>query len=141
MHQFALRRRKGGVSSSSLLFQLSSLADLEGGFEDPRFFFLPGPPVAKSPLRLRGLAGARVGFAGTGCSTWLAPLVLGRACVVIVTGSIGSILSPFLFGVIVQYTGSWVYPFILASSLLVVGSVIWLFIKPEYSVNEELGLN
>ena len=56
-------------------------------------------------------------------------------------GNIGSILSPFLFGVIVQYTGSWVYPFILASSLLVVGSVIWLFIKPEYSVNEELGLN
>lgn len=56
-------------------------------------------------------------------------------------GNVGSALSPLVFGAILQYTGSWVYPFIVASCILVVGAVLWLFVNPELTVAEELGLN
>ena len=56
-------------------------------------------------------------------------------------GNIGSALSPLVFGGILQYTGSWVYPFVVASTILVVGALLWLKVDPELSVAEELGLN
>lgn len=55
-------------------------------------------------------------------------------------GNLGSALSPFMFGVIVQTTGSWVYPFIVASCLLVIAALLWMRINPEISVAHELGL-
>ncbi len=55
-------------------------------------------------------------------------------------GCIGSFVSPFLFGVIVEYTGSWTYPFILAGVVLLVGALLWLKTDPELTVSEELGL-
>jgi sugar phosphate permease len=56
-------------------------------------------------------------------------------------GNIGSALSPLVFGAILQFTGSWVYPFIVASCILVVGALLWLKVDPELSVAEELGLD
>lgn len=56
-------------------------------------------------------------------------------------GNLGSALSPLMFGIILQVTGSWVYPFIVASVLLVVGAALWMRVDPETSVAEELGLN
>lgn len=55
-------------------------------------------------------------------------------------GNAGSFVSPLLFGAIVQYTGSWVYPFLIAAAILVVGALLWLKTDPELSVAEELGL-
>ena len=55
-------------------------------------------------------------------------------------GNIGSALSPLVFGAILQFTGSWVYPFIVASAILVVGVLLWLGVNPELSVADELGL-
>jgi len=55
-------------------------------------------------------------------------------------GNIGSALSPLVFGAILQFTGSWVYPFIVASGILVVGVLLWLGVNPELSVADELGL-
>jgi sugar phosphate permease len=55
-------------------------------------------------------------------------------------GNIGSALSPLVFGAILQFTGSWVYPFLVASFILVVGALLWLRVDPELSVAEELGL-
>jgi sugar phosphate permease len=55
-------------------------------------------------------------------------------------GNLGAAISPFLFGIIVQYTGSWVYPFVVASGLLVIGAGLWLRINPEISVADELRL-
>lgn len=55
-------------------------------------------------------------------------------------GGIGSILSPFLFGVIVEYTGSWMYPFFAAGGLLVIGAALWLRIDPEMTISKELRL-
>lgn len=55
-------------------------------------------------------------------------------------GNIGSALSPLVFGAILQFTGSWVYPFLVASAILVIGALLWLKVDPELSVTEELGL-
>jgi len=51
-------------------------------------------------------------------------------------GNIGGALSPLVFGVLVQY-GSWQAPFIVAASLLVIGSAVWAFwLDPDVSVVE-----
>jgi cyanate permease len=55
-------------------------------------------------------------------------------------GNVGSALSPLVFGAILQFTGSWVYPFVVASVILVIGALLWLKVDPELSVAEELGL-
>jgi sugar phosphate permease len=52
-------------------------------------------------------------------------------------GNIGGALSPLVFGVLVQL-GSWVAPFIVAASLLVIGSAVWAFwLDPDTSVVEK----
>ncbi|HSP51072.1 MAG TPA: MFS transporter [Pseudolabrys sp.] len=52
-------------------------------------------------------------------------------------GNIGGALSPIVFGVLVQF-GSWQAPFIVAASLLVLGSVVWAFwLDPGVSVVEK----
>jgi len=52
-------------------------------------------------------------------------------------GNIGGALSPLVFGVLVQY-GSWQAPFIVAASLLVIGSLVWAFwLDPDVSVVEK----
>jgi sugar phosphate permease len=49
-------------------------------------------------------------------------------------GNIGGALSPIVFGVLAQF-GSWQAPFIVAASLLVVGSAVWAFwLDPDASV-------
>jgi D-galactonate transporter len=51
-------------------------------------------------------------------------------------GNIGGALSPIVFGVLVQF-GSWRAPFVVAASLLVIGSAIWAFwLDPGASVVE-----
>jgi sugar phosphate permease len=52
-------------------------------------------------------------------------------------GNIGGALSPIVFGVLVQF-GSWQAPFIVAASLLVLGSAVWAFwLDPGISVVEK----
>ena len=56
-------------------------------------------------------------------------------------GNVGSFISPIAFGAIVQYTGSWVYPFLVASALLVIGCGLWMRIDPTRSIIDELDLH
>jgi D-galactonate transporter len=52
-------------------------------------------------------------------------------------GNIGGALSPLVFGFLVQY-GNWVAPFIVAASLLVLGSAVWAFwLDPDRSVVQD----
>jgi len=55
-------------------------------------------------------------------------------------GNIGGALTPLVFGFIVQRTGSWMYPFIVASCVLFLGAFLWMRVNPELSVAEELKL-
>lgn len=52
-------------------------------------------------------------------------------------GNAGSAVSPVVFGALVQYGGSWVYSFVLASILLFVGAALWMWIDPELSLDAE----
>ncbi|RHA15652.1 MFS transporter [Megasphaera sp. AM44-1BH] len=56
-------------------------------------------------------------------------------------GNIGSALSPLVFGAVLQITGSWIYPFIVASSILVIGAMLWLKVNPEMKIADELHLH
>ena len=52
-------------------------------------------------------------------------------------GNFGGAMSPLVFGVLAQY-GNWQAPFIVAASLLVIGSAVWAFwLDPDASVIEE----
>ena len=53
-------------------------------------------------------------------------------------GSASSIASPVLFGAIVQFTDSWIYPFYFASGMVAVSALLWLRIDPELSISDEI---
>ena len=48
--------------------------------------------------------------------------------------------SALIFGAILNRTGSWVTPFVVASVLVVAGALLWLKIDPELPLVEELKL-
>ena len=54
-------------------------------------------------------------------------------------GNIGGALSPTVFGILAHY-GNWQAPFIVAASLLVIGSAVWAFwLDPDRSVVDPEG--
>ena len=56
-------------------------------------------------------------------------------------GNIGSALSPLVFGAVLQFTGSWIYPFCVAATILVIGALMWLKVNPELPIAKELNLH
>ncbi len=61
----------------------------------------------------------------------IAPAHAGTASGLMNTGfGVAGILSPFIFGVLVDQTGSWEIPFVLSSALLFIGAGAVLFIDP-----------
>ena len=56
-------------------------------------------------------------------------------------GGVTSALSPIVFGYVLDATGSWVYPFLIAAGLLVIGALMWLRVDPEKSLVDELHLS
>lgn len=66
----------------------------------------------------------------------IAPTHAGVASGLMNTGfGIAGILSPFIFGLLVDMTGSWEAPFILSSALLFVGAFSALFIDPTRRID------
>lgn len=107
-------------------------------------FMIPGAMTTSASLAVFFLAASLFGLEMAVGVYWAVCLDIGDEYAGTVSsmmncfGNIGSILSPFVFGVIVQYTGSWTYPFVVASVVLVVGAAIWMLIRPELTVAEEL---
>ena len=61
----------------------------------------------------------------------IAPAHAGTASGLMNTGfGLAGILSPFIFGLLVDQSGSWVVPFILSSALLFIGAAASLLIDP-----------
>lgn len=61
----------------------------------------------------------------------IAPAHAGTASGLMNTGfGVAGILSPFIFGLLVDRTGSWIVPFVLSSALLFIGAGAALFIDP-----------
>lgn len=68
----------------------------------------------------------------------IAPLHAGTASGLMNTGfGVAGILSPFIFGLLVDRTGSWEVPFVLSSALLFIGAGASLFIDPTRRIGLE----
>ena len=68
----------------------------------------------------------------------IAPAHAGTASGLMNTGfGIAGILSPFIFGLLVDQTGSWVVPFVLSSALLFIGAGAAFFIDPTRRIGLE----
>jgi len=65
----------------------------------------------------------------------IAPKHSGTASGIMNTGSaIAAIASPWLFGIIIDATGNWNLPFAGSIALLLVGSVLAFWMRPERSI-------
>jgi nitrate/nitrite transporter NarK len=53
-------------------------------------------------------------------------------------GNLGSAISPMVFGAIVYYGNSWVWPFVIASVILLIGAALWMWVDPTLPLTEEL---
>ncbi len=109
-------------------------------------FMIPGAVTSSPYAAVFFLACALLGLEMAVGVYWAVCLDIGSESAGTVSGmmnsvgNLGAAISPLLFGLIVQNTGSWVYPFIVASGLLVIGAGLWLRINPEISVDDELKL-
>jgi MFS transporter, ACS family, glucarate transporter len=47
------------------------------------------------------------------------------------SGNLGGALGPVVTGFIVQYSGSWDYPFYLTAAIFAVGAILWMTVDPK----------
>jgi sugar phosphate permease len=101
---------------------------------------VPGVFVDNAYLAVAFLTLAAAAMEFTTGISWAVTIDVGREFAGTVSGmmnmagNIGGTISPALFGVIVQLTGRWEYPFLIASVLCLLAGLSWMKIDPERSV-------
>jgi MFS family permease len=71
----------------------------------------------------------------------VAPGFAGTASGMVNAGSaVAGIISPFLFGIIIDWTGNWTLPFAGSIVLLLVGAVATFWIKPQRTLAHDMAL-
>lgn len=104
---------------------------------------IPGVLVDDPYLAVAFLTLAAAGLEFTTGVSWAAAIDVGHqyagtvSAMMNMFGNLGGAISPFLFGVLVQWTGMWEIPFLIASALCLVAALLWLKIDPEQSVLDE----
>jgi nitrate/nitrite transporter NarK len=69
----------------------------------------------------------------------VAPRYAGTACGFVNAGAaLAGIISPILFGVIIDRTGNWTLPFVGSIGLLLAGAVACFWIKPQWTVEDAM---
>ena len=110
------------------------------GFIAGVVFIIPGVLVDNPYLAVMFLTLAAAGLEFTTGVSWAVVIDVGReyagtvSAMMNMCGNLGGTLSPLLFGVLVQTTGRWDIPFLIASVLCVIAGLCWLRIDPERSV-------
>lgn len=110
------------------------------GFVAGAAFIVPGVLVQDAYLAVASLTLAAAGLEFTTGISWATAIDVGHehagtvSAVMNMMGNLGGALSPFLFGVLVDWTGHWELPFLIASVLIVIAALLWLKIDPERSV-------
>ena len=106
-------------------------------------FIVPAAYAEDAYTAVYCLTGAMFFLECTIGPSWAVPMDMGGehsgtvSGMMNMAGNIGGALSPIVFGFLVQF-GSWQAPFVVAASLLVVGSAIWAFwLDPSVSVVEK----
>lgn len=110
------------------------------GFLAGAAFIVPGVLVEDAYLAVAFLTLAAAGLEFTTGVSWATAIDVGHehagtvSAFMNMMGNLGGALSPFLFGVLVDWTGRWELPFLIASVMIVIAALLWLRIDPEKSV-------
>jgi sugar phosphate permease len=103
-------------------------------------FMVPGVLTTNPYIAVACLTMAAAGLEFTTGVSWavamdVGPEYAGTVSAMMNTfGNLGGALSPLIFGMLVQWTGRWELPFLVASALCLVAAAAWLRIDPEESV-------
>ncbi|HET9986142.1 MAG TPA: MFS transporter [Longimicrobiales bacterium] len=101
---------------------------------------LPGVMVRNPYLAVTFLTLAAAGLELTTGVSWAVVIDVGHeyagtvSAMMNMFGNLGGAISPLLFGILVQATGSWQLPFFIASVLCCISALCWTRIDPERSV-------
>lgn len=110
------------------------------GFVMGAAFIVPGVLTESPYMAVVFLTLAAAGLEFTTGISWAAAIDVGEeqagtvSAMMNMFGNLGGALSPLVFGILVDATGRWELPFLIASGLIVVAAIAWLKIDPERSV-------
>lgn len=126
------------IKTGNLRFARRSVASI--GMLGGALFILPAAVVQSGSAALALLCAAMLFVEMTVGPAWAVPMDVGGehsgtvSGMMNMWGQFGGALSPTVFGILAG-KGSWIAPFAIAASLLVIGAVIWAFlIDPEEPV-------
>jgi len=106
-------------------------------------FIVPGALAPDPLIAVACLTLAAAGLEFTTGVSWAVVIDVGQeyagtvSAMMNMSGNLAGALSPFLFGVLVQWTGRWEIPFLIAAVASFAAAVLWIWIDPERSVLEE----
>lgn len=112
------------------------------GFITGALFIVPGVLADDPIVAVAFLTLAAAGLEFTTGISWAVAIDVGEehagtvSAMMNMFGNLGGALSPLVFGVLVDWTGRWELPFLIASTLIVVAALTWLKIDPDKSVLE-----
>jgi sugar phosphate permease len=110
------------------------------GFVAAILFILPGAIVENPVVAVACLTLTAAGLEFTTGVSWAVVIDVGHeyagtvSAMMNMFGNLGGALSPVVFGMLVQWTGRWELPFVIAGVLCTIAALCWFRIDPERSV-------
>jgi len=110
------------------------------GFVAGVAFIVPGALAGEPLVAVACLTLAAAGLEFTTGVSWAVVIDVGQeyagtvSAMMNMSGNLAGALSPVVFGALVQWTGRWEVPFLIAAALSLVAALLWLRIDPERSV-------
>lgn len=110
------------------------------GFVAGLLFIVPGALAERPLVAVACLTLAAAGLEFTTGVSWAVVIDVGReyagtvSAMMNMSGNLAGAASPLVFGALVQWTGRWEIPFLIAGFLSLAAALLWLRIDPERSV-------
>lgn len=140
----AVTNTMGGWISDRLIvtrgLRFGRRATAIAGFIVAIIFIVPGAVTTNAYVAVACLTLAAAGLEFTTGVSWAVAIDVGHeyagtvSAMMNMFGNLGGALSPVVFGALVQWTGRWELPFLIAGVLCVVAGACWFRIDPERSV-------
>ncbi len=113
-----------------------------GGFLITALLIVPAALHEDVWLSLVLFTAAATALESTTGAAWAAAVDIGREDAGVVSGfmntcgNLGGALSPLVFGLLVDLTGSWTVPFLATAGICVAGASLWSAVDPERVVGD-----